>query len=63
MSPCCGWVRLRRRYNCWPTAVCAALKPLPGADSTWLVVKEDTLSRVRARLAEWEVIVSEGVWD
>ena len=40
-----------------------ALKPLPGADSTWLVVKEDTLSRVRARLAEWEVIVSEGVWD
>lgn len=40
-----------------------ALKPLPGADSTWLVVKEDTLSHVRARLAEWEVIVSEGVWD
>ena len=39
------------------------LKALPGADSTWLVVKETALPRLRARLAEWEVIVSEGVWD
>ncbi len=39
------------------------LKALPGADITWLVVKETALPRVRARLAEWEVIVSEGVWD
>ena len=39
-----------------------ALRPLPGADGSWLVVKEEALPRVRARLAEWEVTVTEGMW-
>lgn len=37
-----------------------ALRPLPGSDGSWLVVKEEALPRVRARLAEWEVTVTEG---
>ena len=39
-----------------------ALRPLPGADGSWLVVKEEALPRVRARLAAWEVTVTEGTW-
>lgn len=38
-----------------------ALRPLPGADGSWLVVKEEALPRVRARLAAWEVTVTEGI--
>ena len=39
-----------------------ALTPLPGADGRWLMVKEDALPKVRARLAAWEVTVTEGSW-
>lgn len=39
-----------------------ALRPLPGADGSWLVVKEEALPRVRARLAAWEVTVTERTW-
>lgn len=39
-----------------------ALRPLPNADNTWLLVKEEALPKVQARLAAWEVRVKEEAW-